>query len=246
MQEKQGKTTWMNPRMPPMNPNIRYAQGSGGMPIDPVTASLIAGAAMQGIGGIISGNKEAKAAKAQERLTNLDLLIELLQSEAERRQQNAMGVGHAQIAAPLMQATLDSQASGGTNRPFSPVTALLRPQTFQTQGQGGRPGVSLQGPGGPEASPEELSQLVPNFQQFQALREQGRMATQNITPQNLFTPREGVSQDVVNTNAFRSVYQDNPQDRLQTQETLTRAGGSGLRPDQEELFRLLRSQGVGR
>lgn len=224
--------------MPPSNPNIRYAKGGGGM--DPLTVALISGAAMQGIGQIIGGGKEAKLAKEQNRLQGIDLLIQMLEKEAERRQANAMGVGAAKMTAPVLSANVDSMASGGTNRPFSPVTALLRPQTFQT-GQGG---VSLEGPGGPAASPEELQNLMPNFEQFQALREQGRQASQNITPQNLFTPREGVSQDIVNTNAFRSTFQDNPMDRQQTVAMMNRAGGSGLTPEDEELFNFLRNMGA--
>lgn len=139
------------------------------------------GAAMGGLAGILGANAAEEEAKRNRELTREEMLIQLMQRDADTRQRN----NALDAITPIKQELL-TRVLGG--KPGGLETAAAMPRTYQSSGPPGTPSLTppTQTPGQPDflgratqqtqygapADPAALQALVPNFserrkQQFQ-------------------------------------------------------------------------------
>lgn len=166
--------------------------------------------------------------------------ITLLQGEAERRRANIQGVKDAERKAPMRAAMAASLMSGGLEgfgSQFSLLRANARPRSFLTTDEAGNQAASVEGPGGPPASPEQLAELD-NFlepSKFVELREQGRKAAAAQSPESLFTPTESaIPQGGLPNNMQFGVNKSG--DAARQREIIGQASSTGLTPEQEAQY----------
>jgi len=207
----------------------------------PAEAAIAAGPILEGLASLFGEDEGKASAKIAARVAVMQEFLRLLESEAQRRQENIQGVKDAERKAPIKAALIESIFSGGL--PGGPkggfssptegiggLTALRRTRTFQ----GETPGTVSLAPGGEAASPESLAQLATHLdaKKYHDLMDAGRQAASQFTPENLFTPKEGVAGEIGNFTALDTgvarLTSKDPAKAAEEQRRLDELGGLGV------------------